>query len=150
LDKQLSDRKRKITTFVNDQTLVIQGGDVMAVTTVEDEMLFQVRSPQKYLFEWPVVSAGGGRFAVIEDRIRGLRSEPLDMYPFQSNDRAVVYSIADRRSIYAVKLEGTSPWTPWDWHENQLALSPDGTHLAVLTDGLLRVYRLPSSNTEQR
>jgi hypothetical protein len=149
LDKQLSDHKRKITTFINDQTLVIQGGGVMAVTTVEGEILFLVRSPEKYSFESPVVSAGGARFAVIEDRIRGLRSEPLDMYPFQSNDRAIVYSVADRRSIYSVGLKGTSPWTPWDWHHNQLALSPEGIHLAILSDRVLRVYGLPNSNTEQ-
>lgn len=146
LDKDLSDRQHKVTSFAGDETLVIEGGDRMAVTTVQGVVLFQVRLAQKHLFGSPATSAGGEKLAVIENRLRGLRSEPLDMYPFASNDRAVVYSIADRRAIYVVKLEGTSPWTPWDWHENQLALSPDGTLLAVLSDGVARVYR-PSNGS---
>jgi hypothetical protein len=86
---------------------------------------------------------------MIEDRFRGIRSEPLDMYPFTANDQASVYSIKDRRGIFSIKLKGTSPWTPWDIHDNYLALSPDGTSLAVLSDGVLKLYQLPSDDTGQ-
>lgn len=150
MDQQLKSQKRKMATFVNDQTIVIEGGDKLAATTVEGEVLFQLKSPHKYVFGTPVVSAGGRRFAVIVDRFRGIRNPQLDMYPFLSNERATVYSVADGHPIYTVKLQGTSPWTPWTPHINRLALSPDGAHLAVLADELLKFYELPISNAEQR
>ncbi len=125
--------------FVNDETLVM-GRKRMWVITIGGTPLFQVELPKDRSFGNAVASSGGQRFAVLENRKRG--SEALDMYSY-SNDRAVVYSIPDRRAIYSVKVKGDSPWLPWKEHFNQLALSPDGTLLAVITDATLRVYRLP-------
>jgi hypothetical protein len=127
--------------FANDDTLIIQAS-LLAVATVQGAALFTVGLP-KGRFVVSAKPSGGDRFAAIEARMRGLRSEPLDMYPFQSDDKVVVYSISGRRAIYALKLEGTSPWTPWAIHANDVAISPDGTALAVVSDGVLRVYGLP-------
>jgi hypothetical protein len=149
LDQQLAGQRQRYIFFVNDETLVIVGGGGLGVTTVQSRLLFQRRLPEKHEFEWPVTSAGGKRFAVIEDKMRGLRSDPLDIGQFPSNDRAVVFDIADGRAVYAVKLMGTSPWSWWNWHKNRLALSPNGNILAVLADGMLKVYRLPSTPAGQ-
>jgi hypothetical protein len=130
--------------FVNEDTLVM-GWNKMEVATVDGTQLFRVELPKKQSVEGAVTSIGGERFAVIEDRERGLTSKPLDIDAFPSNDRAVVYSIPEHRAIYSVKVKGTSPWPPWETHVNQLALSPDGTLLAVITDATLAVYRLPNS-----
>lgn len=129
--------------FVNDETLVI-GREKMWVMTIGGTPLFQVELPKNRIFGNAVASSGGQRFAVLEDRKRGPSSEALDSY-FYSNDRAVVYSLPDRHAIYSVKVKGTSPWTLWENHVNRLALSPDGTLLAVITDATLRVYRLPDT-----
>ena len=147
LDKQMKDFKLNSPLFVNDGTLVIEEGNELAVVEVDGRVLFQVTLPKKRSFGRPVRSSGGQRFAIIENVQRGLTNETLDMYAFPSNDRVVVYSIPDSRAIYAVKLKGHSPWVPWEIHRNQVALSPDGILLAVVSDGVLKVYQLPGSDT---
>lgn len=132
--------------FVSDRTLVIEARNKMAVATVDAEELFRMELPNNRSFG-EVVPSGGDRFAVMENRLRGLRNEFLDMYPFDSNDRVVVFSIADRRAIYAVRVKGMSPWRPQNVTTDPLALSPDGILLAVIADGILKVYWLPSGNS---
>lgn len=117
----------------------------MAVVTVEGALLFRTSLPSKYSFGTKAISAGGGRFAIIETKMRGVTNEVLDMYAFPSDDHVVVYSLHEQRAIYARKVEGNSPWPPWIGHTNRQALSPDGTLLAILDDGILKVYQLPGS-----
>jgi hypothetical protein len=148
LDTRMDKRSRIPVSFVRDDVLTI-GSKVTTVATVSGEVLFQITLPKGHYLLSPVTSAGGERFAVIEGQLRGLTSEPLDMYPFPSNDRALVYSIKDRHAIFSLKLKGTSPWTPWNIHEDVLAFSPDGTSLAVLSDSLLTVYTLPKDSKSQ-
>jgi hypothetical protein len=134
--------------FLSDELLAItQKGTTVA--TVRGNVLFQIESPKDRLLFTPIASAGGERFAVIEGQFRGLRSAPLDMYPFATDDRVVVYSIKDRRSIFSLKLNGTSPWTPWNTHHNSVALPPSGKALAVLSDTLLTVYALSEDITNR-
>jgi len=127
--------------FASDDTFVV-GRFQLAVATVQGALLFRAELPKDRTVI-RVRSSGGDRFAVIEDRMRGLRNEALDMYPFQADDSVVVYSISRRRAVYALKLEGGSPWSPWNIHDNDVAVSPDGALLAVISDATLQVYRLP-------
>jgi hypothetical protein len=147
-DAQMDKGQHIPVSFVSDEILVVER-KTTGIVAVDGTVLFRIAPPEKHFLLLPATSAGGARFALIEDRFRGLKSEPLDMYPFGANDRALVYGIKDRRSIFSLKLKGTSPWTPWDVHDNYLALSPNGTHLAVLSDGVLKIYRLPSDGAEQ-
>lgn len=135
---------------VNDTTVVFGSGNEIAVVTVDGTILFTVKLAKNGSFDKPITSSGGDRFAVMENKQRGLTSAPLDMYAFPSNDRIVVFSIVDRRPIFAVRVEGDSPWTSWKGHVNRLALSPDGTLLAVVSDGILKVYRLPGISAEHQ
>ena len=41
-------------------------------------------------------------------KMRGLRNENLDMYPFASDDSVVVYSLAARKEIWSIKLRGSA------------------------------------------
>jgi hypothetical protein len=147
-DTQMDKGQRIPVSFVSDEILVIER-KTTGIVAVDGTVLFQIAPPEKHFLLLPATSAGGSRFALVEDRFRGLKSEPLDMYPFGANDRASVYDIKDRQRIFSLKLKGTSPWTPWDVHDTYLALSPNGTHLAVLSDGVLKIYRLPSDGAEQ-
>lgn len=147
MDQQMKDYRNKFAFFINDSTLGIIALREMAVVTVDGKLLFRVNLPNKWSFGKPVMSRGGERFALIENKLRGLRNEGLDMYPFPSNDHAVVYSLPDRRAIYTLKVNGTSPWAPWVMHKNQMALSPDGALLAIVDDGILKVYQLPASKS---
>jgi hypothetical protein len=65
------------------------------------------------------------------------------MYAFPSDDEVTVYSLLERKAIYARKVKGTSPWPPFTEHHNRLAISSDGTLLAIFDDGILSVYNLP-------
>jgi hypothetical protein len=134
--------------FLSDELLAIEQNDT-TVATVRGDVLFQIESPKGHFLFTEIPSAGGERFAATEGQFRGLTSGPLDMYPFLSDDRVLVYSIKDRRAIFSLKLNGTSPWTPWDTHVNSVALPPNGTSLAVLSDTLLTVYVL-SDDTADR
>lgn len=131
--------------FIRDQILAVGAKNQVAVTTIDGKILFKVSLPDHDFALRFATSTGGDRFAAVEGKLRGLRSEPLDMYPFISQDRAVVYSVSDRRAIYVVNVKGTSPWAPWAPHLNHVALSPDGTLLALVSDDILRVYRLPET-----
>lgn len=146
---QMSKGQRLPALFVNDDVLVI-GSKVTTVVTVRGELLSEVKLREGHYLLKPQPSAAGEVFAVMEERPRGLRSAPLDMYPFGADDRALVYSVKDRRTIFSLKLKGTSPWTPWNIHEHFLAVSPDGRSLATLSDSLLSLYALPKNEEGQR
>lgn len=147
LDTRMAKGWRVPVRFLSDEILAITQKDATTVTTVRGGVLFQIKSPKDRFLFAPIASAEGERFAVIEYQFRGLRSEPFDMYPFQTDDRVLVYGIKDRRAIFSLKLNGTSPWTPWDTHVNSVALPPSGVTIAILSDTLLTVYALPEDAT---
>jgi hypothetical protein len=147
MKEAMKDTYRKDLLFVSDDTLIITAWSKIVVAKIAGTDLFQVALPKNKSFGNFVASAGGERFAVIENRKRGLTVEVLDMYAFPSAERIVVYSIPDRRAIYALKVKGASPWPSYESHVNQFALSPDGTLLASVSDGVLKVYRLPDGNS---
>jgi hypothetical protein len=144
MDEQMGHSKRIIPFFVNDSTLVLTVHRDLAVVTVEGTLLFRLSLPNKYSFGSTATSAGGERFAIIETKMRGVTNEVWDMYAFPADDHVVVYSLHEGTTIYARKITGTSPWPPWIEHKNRLALSPDGSLLAIFDDGILTVYQLPA------
>lgn len=147
VDHLIKDSRQSRFLFVNDSMLLVGTAREMAVVTVQGTILFRVNLPNKSFFGTGVTSTGGERFCILEMNLRGLRSEPLDMYPFASDDHLVVYSVTERRAIYTLTVKGTSPWPTWRQHEhsNELALSPDGRLLALVDDGILMVYQLPEA-----
>jgi hypothetical protein len=141
--------------FLNDDTIAGFAGPKMAVETVERVELFIATLPEDSLYvpSWSVAatSTRGERFAVILDRSRGLRSDFFDLYPLQSEDRVVVYSISKRSAIFSLKVKGISPWlyqthAPW----NVIALSPDGHLLGIVSDEGVGVYLLPPTDEEKQ
>lgn len=144
---QIKDSRQRRFFFVNDSMLLVGTAREMAVLTLEGTILFRVNLPNKLFVGTQVTSTGGERFCILEMKLRGLRSEPLDMYPIASDDQLVVYSVSERRAIYTLKVKGMSPWPTWRQHEhsNVLALSPDGSLLALVDDGILKVYQLPAA-----
>ncbi len=143
IETRMDHRVRIPASFVNDEVLAIRS-KATTLATVHGATLFQITPASKQLF-WgpPLPSPGGESFAIVEGQLRGARIEPLDMYPFYADDRAVVYGIKDHHSDFSLKLQGTSPWTPWHIIENIVALSPDGKSLAVISDGVLQLYTVP-------
>jgi hypothetical protein len=117
----------------------------MAVATVDGSVLFQVKFPNDRSLQnsLPVVASEGGRFALMEKR--ELRTNvALDVGQWWADDEIIVYDISDRRAIFALKVKGISPWPSSTEHTNEFALSPDGDRLAVVSDGILKIYKLPA------
>jgi hypothetical protein len=138
--------------FVNQDALVGFPSQELVLETVGGTELFRSTVPEAglYMASWSTsaTSIKGERFAVILDRLRGFRNDFLDMAPFQSEDRVIVYSIAKRGAIFSLKLKGVSPWIAPHWTShpvwNRIALSPDGQLLGIDSDEGVRVYALPS------
>ena len=152
MNQRMNGAPRKVRSFVNDSTVLITAGHEIALVALRPRVsghgpdglvLFYISLPERVLLGAVATSIAGSRFAVLERKMRGLSNPAADLYPFPSDDRAVVYSVKDGSAIYVRKLRGTSPWTPWDEHENAIALSPDGTLLAIADDKTLSVYALP-------
>jgi hypothetical protein len=134
--------------FANDDTLVAMSRGKLVAKTVGGSELFELAMPRHGLFpiSWSTsdTSQKGDRFALILGRMRGLRNDALDMYPFWSEDRVLVYGISQRDVIFAAKVKGPSPW-PINRYPvwNRIALSPDGLLLAIASNEGVRVYALP-------
>ena len=60
------------------------------------------------------------------------------------DDHVVVYDLGEKKAIYTRKLNGGSPWIPPFELRNRVALSADGTLLAILGDGIIEIYQLPA------
>ena len=71
------------------------------------------------------------------------------MSPFYATDNATVYSVNNDRPVFSLKLQGTSPWTPWHAIQNVAALSPDGHSLAIISDGVLEVFEVTNGSEKQ-
>jgi hypothetical protein len=143
IEKSLKSFRIQGPFFVNDSTLTIAEGGEITVVTLEGTMLFRVNLPKKFSFSRIATSTGGKRFAYIETELRGSRA--LDMYS-DFDDHVVVYDLGQMKAIYARKVKGGSPWIPPFEHRNRIALSSDGTMLAILDNGIMNVYQLPARN----
>ena len=138
-----ADRKARVRTFCNDSTLVLVMRGELALVTTEGNLLFHADLEEKHSIGETAISSGSQRLAVVKMRMRGVTNEVLDMYAFPSDDEVTVYSLLERKAIYARKVKGTSPWPPFTEHHNRLAISSDGALLAIFDDGILSVYNLP-------
>lgn len=143
---QIKDQKNISPVFINDSSLLILAGEKSTVVTVEGYIRLRINVPDKYLVGRTVTSSGNDRFALVEGKLRGIKSDFLDLYPFFSEERVVVFGLAEGKTIYVRKVQGTSPWPPFETHINHISLSPDGALLAVVDDGTLSVYQLSATN----
>ena len=149
IETRMTGRQRIPASFVSDEVVAIRARTT-TLATVGGAMLFQITAPPKrMLVRPPISSAGGQSFIMVEGRDRGIRSEPLDMYPFYADDSAAVYGVNDHQKEFSLMLQGTSPWTPWHFIENVMALSPDGRSLALISDGALEVFAVPPGSVER-
>jgi len=133
--------------FLNNTTVLIATVNGGAVLALDGSQRFTFTLPDHEFISRVITSVDGQRFAVLADRLRGLTSPTLDMYPFASNDRVIVYNITDGHAVFDNKVKGTSPWMPslgsLNETKNQPALSPDGTLLAILSSAQLMLYKIP-------
>jgi hypothetical protein len=134
---------------INAETVLVWEEHSMTIQKTDGTILFQVNLPKNrsygpLAFEGSGASVVGERFAVMENRIRGIESSILDLGKFPSNERILVYDISERQAVFALEVKGLSPWIMLPQHTNQFALSQGGNLVAVVSDGVLRIYKLPA------
>jgi hypothetical protein len=128
------------STFLNNSTLFgrnqIEGGAI----TLEGTTLVTWSFPKKHPWWKVVTSRGGEYFGVVEGRIRG--NQTLDM-DFATPYQLHVFSLAEKREVFRVEVPGQSPWIlTCKQFDQEYALSPDGSLVAVLTNGVVMMYEV--------
>ena len=127
--------------FISGNVLASAGvcSQLVWLTASNGRTLLTLNLPKGRCWGEMSASHGGDYFGVVEERLRGLKSEALDMYPFPSPEQFVVYRISDQRQVFRVKVEGISPWFPKNVIE-KFAISPKGDLVAIMTNGVIRAY----------
>lgn len=83
-------------------------------------------------------SAGGSRFAVTVWTHKG-GNAPLDIGYRNVLKRIVVYDLTRRQAVFALEAKQQKMK-----NVSGVALSPDGSLMGILTDGIVQVYQLPT------
>lgn len=125
--------------------VVVFRGMYMEFRSSDGKTLATDTLPKKYFFmPLGTTARDKGRFAVLVGRMRGLTIPSLDMYAFASGEQVAVYDIRTAKRVFTVGVKGPSPWpTAWWPFYMRFALSPNGSLLAILSNGSLSVYQLP-------
>ena len=143
-----------LLTFFNMRAFP-KSDDAVAVLREDGSLLLkdQIACRENDLLGRPVVSADGRRFALLvyseggeidfmDFHLRSARQTLRDVRVFDIPSRHWVYSLQAKKKIKGIAgdpfpLQG-------------LALSPDGSQMAILTGDVLEVFRLPSSYSTPR
>jgi hypothetical protein len=131
-----------IPEFISNDVLAMRGAHTLSLLPAEGgPTLLVERLPED---EWIGprglrASADGKRLAVAVYVHKG-GSTVLDIDYHNVLKRIVVFDIPSRRWVYTLEAKKQKIKTI-----SGLALSPDGALVAILTDGVVQVYRLPGA-----
>jgi hypothetical protein len=131
--------------FLSNDLLALWGPHGFSVVAVVGRDSVPILT-ESFRDEWlghPIFpSVDGKRFAVALLAYKG-GSEILDIDPHVVLKRIVVYDVQNRQAVYTfdAKIQKIKDVAG-------VALSPDGSQLAILSDGVLEVFRLPSERTD--
>ena len=140
---QPRNRPHPVPFFVGDEILLVENSREMAVLDVHGIVLLQGKMPENRRYGPPARSTAGKRFAIVEQQMRGVSNDFWDVSAFPADERVVVFDLSRREAIFAVRVNGNSPWPLSKSHKNKIALSPKGDLLAILSDNILSVYQIP-------
>jgi len=116
-------------TFIDNAVLAITGDCPSVMLIRSGEEFAEIYSPEYRVGGEIRPSSGGQRFAFSRARMK----EPPSRITYLE---LCVYDLAKRRVVF------TTTVIPLPQHKFTFAISPDGSLLALQTDGLLRVWRL--------
>ena len=132
-----------VPQFVSDEVLVFQlPHEFKLASTTNGDIFFKAMFPDNEWLGGTFPSAGGKRFALVVSSHkegsafldRGFRSVPK---------RIQVYDIQAPKPVYIIDADKQRMRDV-----SGVAVSPDGSLMAVLTDGVVEVYQLPSGHAE--
>jgi hypothetical protein len=133
-------------TFLSENVVAVQTGycvQSFSVLTIEGKNLLARTLPKGRCWGSITTTRSGQYFGILEERIRGLTNEVLDMYAYPSPNQFVVYRMTDLKEVFRLKVEGVSPWPSLLSRRGLVqdyAVSPDGGIVVVMTNGVVRSY----------
>jgi hypothetical protein len=128
-----------LVRLLNGDAFMVANGNRMAVRTTDGKLLMTDDLPKgQGLVPWTAVDARDSTiFAVETTRVTLQVTTPETLIPIPmhlpSPYQIAVYSLKEKRRIFAIKAGELY----------QYALSPDGSLFATLSNGWVRVYKLP-------
>jgi len=131
-------RTRNAARFATENSLVMGGCGRLQLMTIDGMVLFTT-GPAKGHLPAGAWGALGGRFlAVATNRMKGVTVQLLDMYRHAEPWRVLVYDTKTGDIVIAPKFT---------WPLG-CAFAPDSSALALLSGGVVELYRLPQSNSK--
>jgi len=129
--------------LLNGDAFMFANGNSLVVRTIDGKLLMTDDLPKKR--EFVPLTAKDARdstiFAVETVRLTGLEGMPLfpiiPMFHMPVPDQIAVYSLKEKRRIFSIRVKGGT------WGVGRYELSPDGSLFATLSNGWVRVYKLP-------
>ena len=119
--------------FVSNSVLAVTGDCPRLVLTAAGQKIADVYAPG-YRFGGEIQPSRDGR------RFAFARANAKDSPTHVRNMELCVFDLTDEKIVF------TAPVSPLPQHKLAFGLSPDGTLLALQTDGLLYIWRLSSSH----
>ncbi|MGA2611312.1 MAG: hypothetical protein ABSH01_28020 [Terriglobia bacterium] len=134
----INDRRHPpVAGFVDEDLLFLQGPSTRLLRTDGTMVMTEDISPQGCWGVGIVTSAGGKRFVIPSCRVKG-RVESLDLSGYDELSKFLVYDAPFQGQSYVLNFKGPKIKMPIS-----LAVSPDGSKLAVLNGESVYVFQLP-------
>jgi hypothetical protein len=130
----------EVAQLLNGDAFVVTKGNSMAIHSVDGKLLMTDSLQKGHGFQnWNVANARDSmNFAFETDHSPLLPTLAFETgfvrVPVPVPDHLAVYSLNEKRMIFTIKLRGI---------DDQYALSPDGSLSATLSNGWVRVYKVP-------
>jgi hypothetical protein len=122
--------------FISEDSLVVGGCDPVQVIRVDRQVLFKTHAPKGHSAGHVWGSLDGRFVAVAIYRWKGVTIETLDMYAYRAPWHALVYDTRSGKAVSALRFT----------RRTACAFSPDSAALAVLSGGIIEMFRLPRSD----
>jgi hypothetical protein len=126
--------------FVSDNHLLLSRPGQVQLVRADGKVLFSkaVRDPEYTYANEAQLSADGSRLAISLLKTEGIDSELLNLSAHPVVKRIMIYDLPTMR--LACQLDGKHPSTKY---VTAMALSPDGSRVALLRAGAIELYKLP-------
>jgi hypothetical protein len=118
-----------------NRTSLVNAGCELSLISIGGDVLMRVRPPKHWSFNGKVAASQNGRY-IAAQQDTGKGGGFWDTDARWTATRIVVYDLSVKTASFCVDV------VPLPRDTYDFALSPDGSKLAVLSDGILTVYRV--------
>jgi len=128
----------RLVELLNGDAFMVANGNGMEVRTMDGKLLMTDSLPKGHWFQtWTAKDARGSTIFAVETTHLTWQLTLAAEIPLPAHspevDQILVYSLKEKRRIFTIKAR----WT------DECELSPDGSLFATLSNGWVRVYKLP-------